>query len=152
MGSPKTDGNWERDLDIWQSWCRREQQRSIAARHGISHQRVTQIIQRMGGEVPQEAKDSILARTVALYDEWIHEATKLITAPAPPVFDRGEPVIDPRTGNIVEDHSGRLAAMRTGLQVTESWRKLMGLDQPAKVDMTQQVRYVLENVDDADLT
>lgn len=147
----KSDITWERDLDIWQAWCRREPTRQIAARHNISHQRVSIIALDMAGRIPAEVKADAIARTVSLYDEWIFETTKLVNAEPIPAYSNGRPIVD-ESGRTVMDHTGRLAAMGMGLKVSESWRKLLGLDQPAKVEVEQQVRYILENVDDADLT
>ena len=93
----------------------------------------------------------MIARTAQLYDEWLWDTAQLVRADPIPAFSNGRAILLD-DGTPALDHSGRLAAMQTGLKITESWRKMIGLDQPAKVEVDQQVRYILENVDDADLT
>lgn len=47
---------------------------------------------------------------------------------------------------------GNLGAVDRVLRLMERRSKYLGLDSPARMEVDQQVRYVLENVDDADLT
>ena len=145
------DANWDRDLAIWEAACRREPSQKIAERYGITRQRVNQIVKTMGGQVTPEARSEMIARTAQLYDEWLWDTAQLVRADPIPAFSNGRAILLD-DGTPALDHSGRLAAMQTGLKITESWRKMIGLDQPAKVEVDQQVRYILENVDDADLT
>jgi hypothetical protein len=61
---------------------------------------------------------------------------------------------DPETGmeKPLTDNGPKLAAIREARATMESFRKLMGLDQPAKVALSGGVRYEVVGVDPADLT
>ena len=146
-----SDNNWDRDYDIWQSHCRRETHQSIADRYTISRQRVDQIVKAMGGQVSPEARGDMIARTVQLYDEWLFETTKILAADPIPAFSNGRAILLD-DGTPALDHSGRLAALQTGLKITESWRKMLGLDAATKVESDVAVRYEVVGVDIDKLT
>lgn len=63
-------------------------------------------------------------------------------------------------GRVVKDDNGvpllddgpKLAALRELRQIRESFRKLHGLDQPAKVEMSGGVKYEVVGIDPDDLT
>lgn len=67
------------------------------------------------------------------------------------VVSHGHIVTDD-AGNPVKDHGPKLAAIREARATMESFRKLMGLDQPTQVAVSGAVRYEVVGVDPADLT
>lgn len=63
-------------------------------------------------------------------------------------------MVDPDTQEEkpLKDNGPRLQALREARSTLESFRKLMGLDQPTKVAMSGSVRYEVVGVDPGDLT
>ncbi|MFI1728192.1 hypothetical protein ACH40E_02915 [Streptomyces acidicola] len=61
---------------------------------------------------------------------------------------------DPETGEEkpLKDNGPKLAAIREARATMESFRKLMGLDQPTQVSVSGAVRYEVVGVDPTDLT
>lgn len=61
---------------------------------------------------------------------------------------------DPETGEEkpLKDNGPKLAAIREARVTMESFRKLMGLDQPTQVSVSGAVRYEVVGVDPTDLT
>lgn len=69
------------------------------------------------------------------------------------IIGRDRPVVsNGRVLDDIPDDGPRLAALALLLRVTESRRKLLGLDQPAKVSVDGGVRYEVVGVDAAALT
>jgi hypothetical protein len=61
-------------------------------------------------------------------------------------------VITDETGTPLRDSGPKLAAIREARASLESFRKLVGLDQPTQVAVSGNVRYEVVGVDPADLT
>lgn len=61
--------------------------------------------------------------------------------------------LNPETGQEepLQDDGPKLAAIQTALRVRESYRKLHGLDQPAKTEVSGGVKYELVGVDPQDV-
>lgn len=67
------------------------------------------------------------------------ECWRIITTPHPKVSASGRIVIDPNTGEPVTDPAPIVAALNTLVRVGERRAKLLGLDGPAKVEVTREI-------------
>ena len=68
-----------------------------------------------------------------------------------PVVSHGKVVTGPDGKPLLDDEI-KLRAVDRYLRTRESFRKLLGVDKPAKVEMSGAVRYEVVGVDPADLT
>lgn len=142
----------DRDQRIWDAVVRGETQASIAAREGLTNQRISQIVTKIRGTMGRGSKADVRQELAEQLHRLRQLAAELTEKPAPPAFFQGEPLVDPNTRSVVEDHSGRLAAMAAVIKVQERLSKLLGLDeQVEKIDMSTKVRYEIVGVKDEDL-
>jgi hypothetical protein len=119
-----------------------------------------QIAERMGYASTASAHDAVqrcLRDTVAEAAEDVRsmELEKLdaLERTALDIIGRDRPVVsNGRVLDDIPDDGPRLAALALLLRVTESRRKLLGLDQPAKVSVDGGVRYEVVGVNAAALT
>lgn len=88
--------------------------------------------------------------------ETLYEAAVEVLEADHVVVSHGKVVtmLDPETGEEkpLKDNGPKLAAIREARATMESFRKLMGLDQPTQVNVSGGVRYEVVGVDPADLT
>lgn len=142
----------ERDKRIWAAVVRGETQQSIADREGMTQSRVSQIVIKLRGTMSRGTRADLRQELAEQLHRLRQVAAELVEQPAPPAFFQGEPLIDPSTRSVVEDHSGRLAAMAALIKVQERLSKLLGLDeQVEKIDMSTKVRYEIVGVSGEDL-
>jgi hypothetical protein len=139
-----------RDGDIWQAYIRGTTQPALAKRHGISQQRISQIIAEARAAVTVEQKEDQIARSLDLIGELRRQMMALVDAVPIPAYSNGRPVLD-ANGHGVDDHSGRLAAVDRVIKLEERAAKLLGLDAPAKVQSEGTVRYSIDGVNPEDL-
>lgn len=136
----------ERNAEIWRRFCAGERQAAIAKSYGISQQTVSEICQRKRialGPIDRDKKRQELASQL---DYLRAQMAELVEREPAPMYRGAEPVRDD-DGNVVEDHSGRIAATDALLRVQARAAKLLGLDAPDKVETAATVRYVVDNVD-----
>lgn len=109
----------------------------------------------------EEWRTRELARLETLYDAavevlgrfHVHVSGGTIVREGEPVLDdEGRPVIAEGVGAPLLDDSPVLAAIDRLVRISESIRKLKGLDAPTKVETTGTVRYEIVGVDPQDLT
>jgi DNA-binding transcriptional regulator LsrR (DeoR family) len=112
-------------------------QEAIAEKYGIHQTRVSQIIGAVRATIPEVDRTHLIQRELEMLDANRLMALELAVAPLPPAFDqKGNPLIDPETRTVVRDATGRVTAVKLALDVQQQMRKLLGLDQPLKVDAT----------------
>jgi hypothetical protein len=83
--------------------------------------------------------------------ETLYEAALEVLEAEHVVVSHGK-VVTGAGGQPLKDNGPKLAAIREARATMESFRKLMGLDQPTKVALSGSVRYEVVGVDPADLT
>jgi len=119
----------------------------IAARMGISQQRVSQIVTRMRARYPLADRAVKRHELSERLDELRVVAAEIVDRPLPPATSNGVVIIDPRNGSVVEDVSGRLTAVTVETKIIERQSKLLGLDAPAQVESAQQITYTIKGAD-----
>lgn len=124
-------------------------QEDIAEQFGLSQPRVSEIICNARARVRPDDRQALIEREMAFLDELRREAMEIAgQKPAPVTAGKdGEVVTDPETGEVVRDHSGRLAAMARAQATSADLRKLLGLDAPARTEVSGGVRYEIVGVD-----
>lgn len=132
--SPKLES---RTGEIWKLWVAGWTQEAIGEKYGISQVRVSQILAAVRATIPETDRTELIRRELELLDTMRTKAMELVLAPLPPAFDKdGNALIDPVTRELVRDATGRVAAVKLTLETQRDMRKLLGLDQPLKVDAT----------------
>lgn len=140
-------GPSDREREIWSLKCRGMRGVDIAARMGISQQRVSQIVTRMRARYPLADRAVKRHELAERLDEMRSVAADIVHRPLPPATSNGIVIIDPRDGSVVEDVSGRLAALTTEARIIERESKLLGLDAPAQMETAQQITYTIKGAD-----
>jgi transcriptional regulator with XRE-family HTH domain len=131
---PRLEG---RTGEVWRLHVAGWTQEAIGEKYGISQQRVSQLISAVRAQIPEVDRTQLIARELELLDTSRAMALELATAPLPPAFDqKGNVLMDPGTKKPVLDATGRVAAVKLALETQRDMRKLLGLDQPLKVDAT----------------
>lgn len=134
----KTPPNLEgRTGEIWKLYVAGWTQEAIGEKFGIHQTRVSQILSAVRASIPEVDRTQLLQRELDFLDANRRMAMELATSPLPPAFDqKGNVLIDPQTKEPVLDSAGRVAAVKLALEAQRDMRKLLGLDQPLKVDAT----------------
>lgn len=125
----------DRDHAIWEAYVSGATQIAIAADFQISRQRVSQIIVKVRETLPEADRAHLVQREAALLDRLRREALKLWDMPPIPAHSHGK-IILMEDGTPAEDHSGRLAALDRAVKLHERLSKLLGLEAPAKADVS----------------
>lgn len=106
-------------------------------------------------EIVHGSAEKLLALHVDRLENLYEAAVEVIEAEHV-VVSHGKVVtmVDPETHEEkpLKDNGPKLAAIREARSTLESFRKLMGLDQPTQVSVSGAVRYEVVGVDPADLT
>ncbi|MGW5616264.1 hypothetical protein [Streptomyces sp. NPDC003877] len=97
----------------------------------------------------QQAGTELIANEAAQLDDMFVHAMEVLERNHVMV-SHGRVVTDD-TGNPLLDDGPKLAALREMRAIRESYRKLLGVDQPAKVEHSGGVKYELVGVDPQDL-
>lgn len=110
-------------------------QYALADKHGISQQRVSQILaenRRQTDAVTVADHRAEMLDRITAYRRSMAELAEMEGAPVTAGKD-GQVVLDPETGVVVRDYSGRMNATKIMLQVDERLAKLVGTDEPSKL-------------------
>lgn len=148
-GAPQ--GLSEREAEIYRlTVINRLTQDQIAARIGISQQRVGQILADARAKLPPPDLNAIRNEALELHLDVIRRAYALVEMNGAPVTagKDGAVVLDPETGTVVRDYSGVMAALSLALKADEQRRKLLGLDAAARQEITGSVRYEVVGLPD----
>lgn len=133
-----TDRTHERDEAIWLAYLKGASQSALAREHGVSQQRISAIIAGIRATLPERSKEELVERSAAFLDWARAQALTLWEMEGAPVTagKDGDVVYDPETMKIVRDHSGRLAGLRTAVDIEARAAKLLGLDAANRSEVT----------------
>lgn len=153
--------NAERDAEIYRLYVvNRLTMTAIAARHGITVQRVDQIIGERKKLVKPPDLTAIRDKAMALHEDVIRRAYELVEMAGAPVTagKDGLVVYDPEVKGadgkpvVVRDYAARLAALKVALDADREMRKLTGADAASKTEISGGVKYEVVGIDvDQDL-
>lgn len=133
---------------IWRAYASGRTQEWIAEQHGISQSRVSQILDEVREVLPADARADWRVIALETLGHLHAEMLELVDAEAPPVFFEDTALT--HDGEVVRDHSGRVAAVDRVLKVQDRAAKLLGLDAATKmeasvtVDTSAEVAALLE--------
>jgi hypothetical protein len=135
--------NHARDAHIWELYVNGHSQPALAKQFGLSHQRISQIVQSFRDAIKPEDKAEIVVRSFGQLHWMERELHALAASPPIPAYSNGRPIVtsvDPDTGDdvVAEDHSHRVTAMRELRATNESIRKLTGADAKVESSVTVQ--------------
>ncbi len=122
---------------IWQRYCRGATQEDLALEFDLSQTQISGIITKVADSVPETERRQLIAQEVDFFRQTRFEVMKLWDAKPTPVTagKDGDVVRDPNTGEVVYDHSGRLAALDRAIKISERMHKLTGLESALKLDV-----------------
>jgi DNA-binding transcriptional regulator YdaS (Cro superfamily) len=134
MGS----GNPERDKEIWDRYSRIGSQAAVAREFGVHQTAISQAVARHRATIPAEVREEKIRDELALHEHLRDEVLKVFYArPAPMVAGKdGRPVHDPVDGTVIEDHAGRIAALRAAREISQHLARLGGYEAPTRIDVT----------------
>lgn len=124
-----------RNGSIWRAYLFGTTQEELAERHGISQERVSQIIKAVRASIPETDVSEARKRHLDVLDVLAKTAAEIMAAPLPPAYSNGRPIRDD-DDNLVLDAGPRLAAMDRLVKISERVSKVLGLDAPVKADVT----------------
>jgi hypothetical protein len=124
-----------RNGEIWRAYVSGATQETIAAEHGITRERVSQILKEIRDSIPEEERAHLVQRETEFLDQMRRTVLDLVERPPIPAYSHGKPILMP-DGTIAEDHSGRLAAWDRAIKAHEHLVKLLGLLAPTKADIS----------------
>lgn len=121
----------------------------IGERFGISHQRVSQIVDAVEKSLPPVDYEALRRRSMELHEATQRMALELAEREGAPVTagKDGDLVVDPSTGKYVRDYSLRLQALEAARKADVEIRKLMGLDAATKQEVSGSIKYEVAGVD-----
>lgn len=140
----------ERDAQAARLRTRGYTYRAIATELGIDVHTAHDAVQRVLQATVEEPAADLRRVELERLDMLVRKATDVLDAFHHVVSNRGDVV--EYNGQPLEDDGPVLAAINTLIRVSESRRKLLGLDAETKVNISGGVRYEVVGVDDADLT
>lgn len=138
-----------------------------AQEHGITQQRVSQIISAVRKELRPYVAEELIQQSMEFLRKTQEKAWEIAEMAGAPVAvgKDGNVLYEPcgcaqyvefgrcdHPRAVVRDYSGRLNALRLAHDIDKSVRKLHGLDAPEKREMSGNVRYEIVGVSDDDLT
>lgn len=127
-----------RNGDVWRLFCRGKTQEAIAEQFGISQQRVSQIVNAVRESIGPVERADIVKQETDLLDALRDEVLELFDAKPSPLISANGRIVTTDEGKQIEDHSGRLAALAAFDRLTARKHRLLGLDAPAKLDLSLQ--------------
>lgn len=122
--------------EIWRAYLSGQTQEQIAKQHGIGQQRVSQIIAAVRASMPELDRQHLVQREAEFLDRLRTEVLDLWDRPPIPAYSNGKMILMPDGETVAEDHSGRLAALDRAVRLHERLTKMLGLDAPAKADVS----------------
>lgn len=135
-------------------------QRELAEEHGLTVQRVSQILAEARAEIPEVDKAAYLQASLETLQYVQAVAAELIEREGAPVTagKDGDVVYDPKLKGpdgqplVVRDYSGRVLAAQLLLKASEAQAARLGLNSATKIESTATVRYEIGGLSDDDLT
>lgn len=129
----------ERNLEIIQQHDKGVSLAQLAKQHGISRTRVHTIIR-------QTAERLVAPDVQALRDRELARL-EYLRAEVNDVIARRHAVLHQGSDTGFDDDGVVLDAIRTDVRLSESMRKLLGVDMPVRVDASTSVRFELIGID-----
>jgi hypothetical protein len=134
--------------------------REIADEHGLTLERVGQIVREARAEIPEVDKAAYLQASLETLQYVQQVAAELIEREGAPVTagKDGDVLYDPKIKGpdgepaVVRDYSGRVLAAQLLLKASEAQAARLGLNAASKLESTATVRYEIAGVDTEDLT
>lgn len=123
-----------RNGKIWRAYLFGTTQEELAERHGLTQQRVSEIIQAARAAVPPEDALKAKQEHLEVMRTLAQVAGDLVDMPLPPAYSNGRPVLD-ENGQYVRDLGPRLAALDRQVKINERVAKVLGLDAPIQADV-----------------
>lgn len=140
--------NPARDWAIWEASCSGKTHAEIAVEFKLSRPRISQIVERMKGNVSVRARADVRADLAAELADMREAVAELARMDLPPKTVSSEAGIryvrDPDTGAYVRDIGGRLSAIQTLLKVHERLAKMTGVDAPSETVTEAHITYELK--------
>ena len=124
-----------RNGKIYRAYLLGSTQEAIAERHGITQERVGQIIREVRAGIPETDLAAAKAKHLDVMDLLADTMAELMEAPLPPAYSNGRPIYD-EDGTMVRDFGPRMAAADRLVKINERVAKVLGLDAPVKADVT----------------
>jgi hypothetical protein len=112
-------------------------QEDVGLEYGLSQPRISQILQQVRERIPDRDREAMVQDTLEVLGELHRTAMDLMRMAGAPVTagKDGTVVYDPETNEPVRDYSLRLNALKGALAVSESMRRLVGLDAAKGLDV-----------------
>jgi hypothetical protein len=123
-----------RNGSIYRAYILGTTQEELAAQHGLSQERVSQIIREVVASIPEEDLAERRKRTLDVLDVIGREMAAIMDAPAAQAYSNGRPMVND-DGTPILDYGSRMAAADRLVKITERQAKLLGLDAAQKVDV-----------------
>jgi hypothetical protein len=129
-------------------------QEYLAEKYGVSQQYISQVVAQVRATIGAPDRSALITESIELIREIQARALEIVDMAGAPVAvgKDGTVLIDPDTGAVVRDYSGRLKAMDTALKASDTLAKRLGLDAAQKIESTSTVSYTLVGVDPEALT
>lgn len=131
----ESNRNAIRNSRWWQDYVSGMTVEAIAKRDGKDKATVSRAIKQVRDSIPERKREEIRAELsdfYAMLRERSMEIAEMLPAPVVAGKD-GLPVVDPETGQVVRDYSGRLAAYKTAADMADRERRMFGVDEAQKV-------------------
>jgi hypothetical protein len=113
-------------------------QEDVGQEHGITQQRVSEIIGQVRATIPDRDRAELVQDSMEVLRELQTTAMELMRMVGAPVTagKDGDVLYDPEDRSVVRDYSLRLNALKGVLSVNESVRRLVGLDAAKGLDVS----------------
>jgi hypothetical protein len=133
---PTASPEW--DAEVWRRYSRGRRQHDIARELDVAQSSISAAVNRHRATIPPEAREELLQSEMDFHQRVRDEVLEVFYAkPAPVTAGKdGQIVHDPITGEVVEDHTGRIAALRCAQDISRHIAKLAGLEAPTRLDIT----------------
>jgi hypothetical protein len=130
----RTDRLDGRNGRIYRQYLFGKTQAAIAEIHGISQERVGEIIRAVVASIPEEDLAARKKRALDQLDVLDDVMAEIMDSPLPPAYSNGRPMLD-ANGRQVLDAGPRMAATDRLIKIHERQAKLLGLDAAQRVDV-----------------
>ena len=122
---------FERNIKIFALALSGHTQAAIGRRFNLGQSTVSQINEDVRATLPKRTREQIAADELAFLQHLRTEAMEIVHGKPVPLYSAGRPVLD-EAGGMVQDHSGRFAAMDRAIKLHERVARLCGLDSPQR--------------------
>lgn len=134
----ESDRNKGRNGRWWRDHVSGMTLEAIAERDNTTAATVSRAIKQVRDSIPEVERTELRKKLADLYERLTLEALEIAQkVPAPVTAGKdGDVVRDPETGQVVRDYSGRLRAMETAAAMADRARKMFGVDEAQRVQVS----------------